>query len=218
MGETAINFTPQEKAHIEIMQAVVKDFSDLPIVLKGGTALLLCYGLDRFSEDLDFDANKKLNLSSRIQKVLSRKTQDHTINIAKNTDTVQRLKIHYIHEKVSRLLKVEVSFRDTIQDNEIVEIKGIKTYKVSRLIEQKINALLNRTKARDLYDVNFLIKNFSSHFSNKAIEQLNIAVANMNHLEARFKPAFADDDLVDEDELVNILLSIEKSLENLNHI
>jgi predicted nucleotidyltransferase component of viral defense system len=36
------------------------------MVLKGGTALLLCYDLDRHSEDLDFDSNKKMSLENRI--------------------------------------------------------------------------------------------------------------------------------------------------------
>lgn len=41
---------------------VIKDFldhvnkyCDNPYVLKGGTALSLCYDLNRFSEDIDFD-------------------------------------------------------------------------------------------------------------------------------------------------------------------
>jgi predicted nucleotidyltransferase component of viral defense system len=32
--------------------------------LKGGTSLNLAYGLDRFSEDLDYNSNKKLNIES----------------------------------------------------------------------------------------------------------------------------------------------------------
>ena len=37
---------------------------DLPLYLKGGTSLLLCYDLDRFSEDIDLNSNTKLNLES----------------------------------------------------------------------------------------------------------------------------------------------------------
>ena len=44
------------------MKAVLRFMQDSPLVLKGGTAALLW--LDRFSEDLDFDAPKKLNLES----------------------------------------------------------------------------------------------------------------------------------------------------------
>ena len=39
------------------------------MVLKGETALLFCYGLDRFSEDLDFDAqNSNLNTLALIER------------------------------------------------------------------------------------------------------------------------------------------------------
>ncbi len=49
------------------------------MVLKGGTALLLCYGLDRFSEDLDFDAPKKFKIAGRVEKILSQKAKGHSI-------------------------------------------------------------------------------------------------------------------------------------------
>ncbi len=93
-------------------------------------------------------------------------------------------------------------------------IDGIKTYKVARLIEQKIEALLNRTKARDLYDLSFLIRQYRSEFTSKAVERLQLAVHDMNQLEARFRPAFEDDDLVDEGDLTNILLDIDSGLNN----
>lgn len=214
MGTTAIEHTPQEVTHIEIMRSLAQDFHDLPIVLKGGTALLLCYGLDRFSEDLDFDANKKFNLSGRIESIMARKAEEHTVKTVKNTDTVQRLKIHYIQKGVDRLLKLEVSLRDEIKNDDVVLIDGIKTYKVARLIEQKIEALLNRTKARDLYDVSFLLRQYRTEFTLKAVERLQLAVQDMNQLEARFRPAFEDDDLVDEDELTHILLDIDSVLNN----
>jgi predicted nucleotidyltransferase component of viral defense system len=51
-------FNEERQLHVNIMRAIARDFHVIPMVLKGGTALLLCYGLDRFSEDLDFDAPK----------------------------------------------------------------------------------------------------------------------------------------------------------------
>lgn len=61
------NLTPIEETHIVVMKAIAMAVADTPMVLKGGTALLLVYGLDRFSEDLDFDSNKAINLENRIQ-------------------------------------------------------------------------------------------------------------------------------------------------------
>ncbi len=44
------------------MRRIARSLQDTPLILKGGTALLLVHGLDRFSEDLDFDSNKPINL------------------------------------------------------------------------------------------------------------------------------------------------------------
>ncbi len=50
--------------HLDIMRAIARDFHGIPMVLKGGTALFLCCGLDRFSEYLDFDAPKNSALQA----------------------------------------------------------------------------------------------------------------------------------------------------------
>lgn len=119
-----------EQSHVAVMRAVAHDLLDLPMVLKGGTALLLCYGLDRFSEDLDFDAPKRFNISNRVEKVLSRMASDFNIKTVKDTETVHRLKIHYRNDSIARLLKIETSFRQPPNKHDIVEIDGIKTYRI----------------------------------------------------------------------------------------
>ncbi len=66
------------------------------MVFKGCTALLLCYELDRFSEDIDLDLEKSFNLETAI-KDASRKIGIviDSINIPKDTETTKRYKIHY---------------------------------------------------------------------------------------------------------------------------
>ena len=39
-------------------------------ILKGGTALMLCYGLNRFSEDIDLDGFKQIPREEIIKKIL----------------------------------------------------------------------------------------------------------------------------------------------------
>lgn len=201
-----------ESTHIAIMQSVAKSFNDLPIVLKGGTALLLCYGLDRFSEDLDFDANKKLNIINRVSEILSRHTEKHTIKISKDTDTVQRLKIHYSKNGLERFLKIETSFRDPFQNEDTAIIDGIKTYQIKNLIDQKVNAMIGRTKARDLYDVDFLLRTYRESFAESTIKKLSEAVADINELEGRFYPAFKDDYILNESELDKLIIRITSNI------
>ena len=201
-----------ESTHIALMQLVAKSFNDLPIVLKGGTALLLCYGLDRFSEDLDFDANKKLNIINRVSDTLSKYTEKHTIKISKDTDTVQRLKIHYSKNGLERFLKIETSFRDPFQNEDTVIIDGIKTYQIKNLIDQKVNAMIGRTKARDLYDVDFLLRTYRESFTDSTIKKLSETVADINELEGRFYPAFKDDYILNESELDNLIIRITSNI------
>lgn len=209
MGITAaLNLPQAEASHVEIMRAIAQDFKDLPMVLKGGTALLLCYGLDRFSEDLDFDAPKKFSVSSRIERVLSRFTQDFDIKTVKDTETVQRLKVHYRKETVDRLLKIETSFRQSPPPEAIIVLDGIQTYRVSSLIDQKLAALIGRTKARDLYDVAFLARTYWADFSPQAKLTLQSLLADANALESRFRLAFEDDTILNADQLDGLVLQL----------
>ena len=57
-------------------------------------------------------------------------------------------------------LKLETSLRGTPNDNDLVEINGILTYRIGKLIQQKLSALTGRTSARDLHDVIYLYEHF----------------------------------------------------------
>ncbi len=65
-----VSLSEQALNHEKLMRAIVKNLADTPMVLKGGTALYLGYGLNRFSEDLDFDCHKKINLLGRVKSAI----------------------------------------------------------------------------------------------------------------------------------------------------
>lgn len=208
--------TAAEREHIAIMTAVASDLASLPLALKGGTALLLCYGLDRFSEDIDLDGRKKLNLQSRLGAVLSRVTTEHDIRIVKDTDTVQRVKIRYKTPLATGNLKIEVSYRTGFEEVDLAEINGIKTYKIARLIEQKLRALEGRTTARDLYDVAFLTERYGASFSSAARHDAKRIVSDLNALESRFRPAFEADDIFSGQTNVDeVILRLQSALERM---
>lgn len=213
MGSTtALNLPQPEALHVDVMRAIAQDLHDLPMVLKGGTALLLCYGLDRFSEDLDFDAPKKFGITTRIERVVCRFTPEFDIKTVKDTATVQRLKLHYRVNAVDRLLKIETSLRPSAAPGDAWVKDGIHTYKINAIIDQKIAALLGRTKARDLYDVTFLARQYRGHFSTQAIENLTRLVADIDALEARFHMAFEDDSILRIEQLAALLLQLSDSI------
>lgn len=204
----SLDFNEERQLHVDIMRAIARDFHDIPMVLKGGTALLLCYGLDRFSEDLDFDAPKKFNIAGRVEKILSQKAKNHSIRTVKDTETVHRLKAHYTGLTSDRLLKIETSFRTPPSEEQTTVIDGIRTYSVGTLIEQKINALEHRTAPRDLYDIAFLTRQYGEHFRTESIQKLAELLTDVDAVEQRFQEAFEEDEILDASRLMEIIFQV----------
>lgn len=53
--------SPEQQRHVDLMRHITQEVTARTgdnFVLKGGTALLLSYGLPRFSTDLDFDGRR----------------------------------------------------------------------------------------------------------------------------------------------------------------
>ena len=79
-----------KKLHYE----VIKDFliylnqKSEGYILKGGTALMLLYKLDRFSEDIDLDGTNKNILKNILNEYCKKK--GYYFRVAKDTDTVLR--------------------------------------------------------------------------------------------------------------------------------
>ena len=62
-----VRLTPVQELHERLMKDVLVRVRDLDLVLKGGSALAFTRGLNRHSTDLDFDANRGVELSDRIE-------------------------------------------------------------------------------------------------------------------------------------------------------
>lgn len=200
----------QQAEHLEVMTAICHGFywKKLPMVLKGGTALKLCYGLDRFSEDLDFDCAKSLNLESSINEVFSNlgKSKPHLrnpqISVTKKTDTVKRYRVIY-GDEIN--LKLETSLRGTPDDHDLTELNGILTYKVNRLIQQKLSALNGRTAARDLHDVIYLYENFGDDFGEDELGEITALYNNQSAILDEYNSAYSEDSVLSTSDLLEDL-------------
>lgn len=166
-----MKYTDEEREiHTQFMKQILLNIAskNYPTYLKGGTALYLCHGLDRFSEDIDLNSEKKFNLETTIKEAaLKANIHIADINIPKNTDTTKRYKVKYFTDahKNEKTLKIETSYRDKIKDSEIGSFNGINAYNVESMVKMKLSAIKNRTKARDLYDIIFLADRYSDCFS-----------------------------------------------------
>jgi predicted nucleotidyltransferase component of viral defense system len=185
------------------MRAIAQSFRDTPMVLKGGTALLLGYGLNRFSEDLDFNSPTKLNLENRIKAAKPIGVQFENLRKTKDTETTSRYRLTYNKDGISQNLKIEVSHRDGVAPFDVTEIDGIKIYKPEKLVDQKIEAALDRTAMRDIFDLNFLIASYKECFSNENLRDMHKLTHDVDALESRYKQAY------DEDTIVNSTIDLE---------
>ena len=121
-------------------------------VLKGGTALMLCYGLTRFSEDVDLDGVSGYDIFSIVDMFCQQR--GYFYRRAKDTQTVKRAMVHYGGYKP---LKVEVSYRKSvISSGSYSVVNGILVYNILSMLDEKLRAYLGRTALRDLYDVVFI--------------------------------------------------------------
>lgn len=182
------------------MKEVLECIKDAPIVLKGGTCLLLYYGLDRFSEDLDFDAEKKPSIINKLKRFKSNDYQIDRINVRKDTETVFRCMVYYRIKTVdidSRSLKIEISLRAPVCKENICTVDGVKI-SIKQQITNKLNTIIARSKVKDLYDMCFLLHKYPEYFSEDQIQTLGEICSDIDDIYARYKASFARDNILGE--------------------
>jgi predicted nucleotidyltransferase component of viral defense system len=145
------------------------------LVFKGGTALFFFFGLDRFSEDLDFTKIKQYDQDKLKTTISDMFTVLHIIHemkkeksLAGKTFKVKARGPLYKGPLSESIISIEISDRnDVVLPPDIKEIVPIYddlrpfTVLVMRkeeILAEKIRALIIRGRARDLYDIEFLLK------------------------------------------------------------
>jgi predicted nucleotidyltransferase component of viral defense system len=192
-----MNLSSVEKQRIAFMRAIAEEISNYEkrAVLKGGTALLLGYGLDRFSEDMDFDLPEGHvdDFTEPIKKAA--KTlglPEPEVLIKKNTETTKRYMVHYGAARgregsQSYPLKVECSMRSReIADADVTIKNGIRVYVIGKLAELKAGAFVSRERARDIYDMVFLTERYPEKLKQETWDAIK------NHVSTRGIDALCD--------------------------
>lgn len=178
-------------------------------VLKGGTALKTCYGLDRFSEDIDLDGMR----GSRIAPFLKTfcEARGYGYRLRKDTDTVERYFLDYGSQEHS--LKIEVSYREQQRNpKNITNVNGIAVYTVDRLAKMKAAAYGARDKIRDLYDIVFICKEKFSDLSEGTKEILSDAIGAKGLEQFDYLVATQKDPLIDKEKLAFDFLEVNDKL------
>lgn len=102
------------------------------------------------------------------------------LNVNKDTRATKRYMLHY--EGAENLpLKIEVSLRDTAQfdEQDVKVVDGIRVYSVERLAELKTEAFIHRIKARDIFDVAFLLDRYPDAVGTETLKKITNRVQEM---------------------------------------
>jgi predicted nucleotidyltransferase component of viral defense system len=194
--------TSLDELHVKVMQAVVEGLVDTPLVLKGGTALMLAYSLDRFSEDLDFDAPKSLKLDAKIRRSLPYGVSVVSLSAVKDTEVVTRYRLVYRSGELENKLKLEISYRTPCPAGEIRHLNGFNVTSLTRIADQKLRAAHDgdkpRTAVRDLFDLEFLARRWPTIFDEALSARLREFASSEDAIVQRYGVEFLQDRLVSE--------------------
>ncbi|MBI4980361.1 nucleotidyl transferase AbiEii/AbiGii toxin family protein [Candidatus Woesearchaeota archaeon] len=146
------------------------------LVFKGGTCLYKFHQLPRFSEDLDFSGIKMLDINDFVKKILADLekegvyAKEHTRKEPYNSVLITlQVKGPLLSENPSSSASVgiDINFKSEvvlpIEQKKYVSIYlgigeiSILGMKPEEMFAEKLRALLTRFKARDLFDIYFLI-------------------------------------------------------------
>lgn len=167
-------------------------------ILKGGTSLMLCYQLDRFSEDIDLDCTHSQLIKSIVDEFCI--SRHYQYRIAKDTSTVKRFMIHYGNEE--KPLKIEVSYRKRfISPDDYTQINNVTVYKIDEICRMKTHAYSSRDRIRDLYDLSFICNRYWEQLSDGTIKSVQDCVSYKGLEQFDYLIATQSDPLIDNDKL-----------------
>ncbi len=176
LAKTPIDFNLYQKEkdylqHIVLSRAFSR--TGIGLTFKGGTALQKCFGLNRFSEDLDFTASENFSME-KLERGLEEVDRFYPSSFTKSENPVSliyKLKIEgpLFHGQLSmQTIRIDISLREKILltpiNHRVTPIyNDLQPYMVMfmnprEIMSEKIRAIMTRTKARDLYDLYFLIQ------------------------------------------------------------
>jgi len=171
-----LNLGQAEKDYYQnIILFVLYQKTGRELVFKGGTALSKCYGLPRFSEDLDFTAAEDADYLKLVESGLKNFGIEYSIKDEKKSAARKkcRLKLrgplYKGSEKTLCSITLDFSLRESVLAQPALitigrhmdVIPAFEAYAMAQeeILAEKVRAIMTRKSARDLYDIVFLLRN-----------------------------------------------------------
>lgn len=154
----------QERFELEVLDKLNSKRLLDPLVFCGGTMLRLCYGLSRFSVDLDFWILKKIELENLFSKIKSALEEDYAVKDAaikfytllfeiKSKNFPRSLKIEIRKEEKKIAKEPAIAFSPYSTKQILLNAVSLRD-----MMAAKIDTFLNRKEIRDVFDMEFLLK------------------------------------------------------------
>jgi hypothetical protein len=162
----------EEKHYIQtiILRSIYSRISD-ELIFKGGTALWFFQGLNRFSEDLDFSIIRNLNIDVLIKKIVgdlelmgvrtTLKVEGDNFRIgAEGPLFTREIERCFVRVEVSKRGDVVMKARPQEYDPIYLDILpfSVMIMNPREVLAEKVRAIMTRDRARDIYDLWFLLK------------------------------------------------------------
>lgn len=162
----------REYVQIRFLDVFFRVVKPKTFFFKEGTAIRLAFGSDRFSEDLDFTVtpgiNNPIELANKTVASLKVEIPDISIKPLK-TIAGQSAKISLrsfvSHQPLT--IKLDFSLREDVLAPQLAAIKTslpiagtplVDTISKEEILAEKIRAIMNRKKGRDIYDLWYLLQ------------------------------------------------------------
>ncbi len=174
--KTKIKSYQQEKHYLQnIILNSIYSVIGKELVFKGGTALMFLYGINRFSEDLDFTLDGEINIKKIKEEIkaklqlLNMKPEIKEIKTKRGINFRVSVSGPLFTSEISRCyVKIEISERKDLKLKPILkeiipyysEIPPFSVFVMDpvEIACEKIRAIMKRNYARDIYDLWYLTK------------------------------------------------------------
>jgi len=154
----------QERFEIEVLDRLRSGRFLESLIFTGGTMLRLCYGLNRFSVDLDFWLNKETRVEPYFKRLKEFLSKNYNVIDAENKFYTLIFEIR--SKDYPRSLKIEIIKKQgkfktdmTIAYSKYANVQVlVRSLSLDEVMKTKIEAFLSRKEIRDAFDIEFLLK------------------------------------------------------------
>ncbi len=156
------------KQHEQFEMQVLSELQSVRLLEKlvfgGGTMLRLCHELNRYSVDLDFYLKKRQDekvITDRLENVFDPSYQIRDFQKKRNTILLEISTMEF-PRKLKLKINTNYQYSEVEQSIAWSQYSNIQvmvpTISLPKMMELKINALLDRKEIRDAFDLEFLIR------------------------------------------------------------